>query len=105
MNKWQAWWDKANEVIDAAPNGVDYYWLAARPTDAVPEVKLFRFEQIVPGQVEIVRHRIYFEKDAYQPAARQEGRQTMGAGEARCFWENHVEYGWFRLRSLKGETV
>ena len=65
MNKWQAWWDKANEVIDAAPNGVDYYWLAAR----------------------------------------QEGRQTMGAGEARCFWENHVEYGCFRLRSLKGETV
>ena len=38
MNKWQAWWDKANEVIDAAPNGVDYYWLAARPTDGVPEV-------------------------------------------------------------------
>ena len=23
MNKWQAWWDKANEVIDAAPNGVE----------------------------------------------------------------------------------
>ena len=20
MNKWQAWWDKANEVIDAAKN-------------------------------------------------------------------------------------
>ena len=78
MNKWQAWWDKANEVIDAAPNGVEYYWLAARPTDAVPEVKLFRFEQIAPGQVEIVRHRIYFPENAHQPAARQEGRQTMG---------------------------
>ena len=37
MNKWQAWWDKANEVIDAAPNGVEYYCLLLLPQTQYPK--------------------------------------------------------------------
>ena len=105
MNKWQAWWDKANEVIDAAPNGVEYYWLAARPTDVVPEVKLFCLNKSLPVKSRLSDIGSLLKRMPTSPPLVKRVAKPWGQEKQDASGRIMLSMDVFRLRSLEGETV